>query len=80
MLVWYASRVLARLNRNHAGSLDDDQRNEAVASKIKLERSDRHKEPVVTEIVPAGTFWEAEEYHQQYLEKRGLATCRIPQS
>ena len=59
---------------------DDDQRNEAIASKIKLERGDRHKESVVTEIVPAGMFWEAEEYHQQYLEKRGLATCRIPQS
>jgi peptide-methionine (S)-S-oxide reductase len=31
----------------------------------------------VTEIVPAQTFYQAEDYHQQYLEKRGLATCRI---
>lgn len=33
--------------------------------------------PIVTEITPAGTFWRAEEYHQQYLEKRGLASCHI---
>jgi peptide-methionine (S)-S-oxide reductase len=58
---------------------DDDQRAEAIASKIKLERGDTYKDPVVTEIVPAEMFWQAEEYHQQYLEKKGLATCRIPQ-
>jgi peptide-methionine (S)-S-oxide reductase len=33
--------------------------------------------PIVTEIVPAQDFWRAEDYHQQYLVKRGLATCRI---
>jgi peptide-methionine (S)-S-oxide reductase len=33
--------------------------------------------PIVTEIVPAPDFWRAEEYHQQYLEKRGLAHCHI---
>ena len=59
---------------------DDDQRNTAIASKIKLERGDTHKQSVVTEIVPAITFWEAEEYHQQYLEKRGLSTCKLSQS
>jgi peptide-methionine (S)-S-oxide reductase len=32
---------------------------------------------VVTVIEPAGPFYEAEDYHQQYLEKRGLSTCRI---
>ena len=31
--------------------------------------------PIVTEIVPATTFWEAEEYHQQYLRKRGAGRC-----
>jgi peptide-methionine (S)-S-oxide reductase len=33
--------------------------------------------PIATEIVPAQPFWRAEDYHQQYLVKRGLATCRI---
>lgn len=33
--------------------------------------------PIVTQIVPASEFWRAEEYHQQYLEKRGLAHCHL---
>jgi peptide-methionine (S)-S-oxide reductase len=32
---------------------------------------------VVTQIVPEAKFYEAEDYHQQYLEKRGMATCHI---
>lgn len=31
--------------------------------------------PIVTEVVPAQTFWKAEEYHQQYLKKHGLGSC-----
>ena len=49
----------------------------AKASKEHLEKSRRFSKPVVTQIVPAVTFFEAEDYHQQYLEKRGLATCHI---
>ena len=49
----------------------------ARASKEALERSGLFKRPIVTEITPAGEFWRAEEYHQQYLEKRGLAQCHI---
>ena len=54
-----------------------EQKAAAKASKEKLQASGQYKRPVVTEIVPAADFWRAEEYHQQYLEKRGLAHCRI---
>ena len=49
----------------------------ARASKEALEGSGRYSRPISTEIVPAGEFYRAEEYHQQYLEKRGLAQCHI---
>jgi peptide-methionine (S)-S-oxide reductase len=49
----------------------------AKASKEALAKSGRFKRPIVTEIVPASDFWKAEEYHQQYLEKRGLAHCHL---
>jgi peptide-methionine (S)-S-oxide reductase len=49
----------------------------ARKSKEELDRSGQYKRPIVTEIAPAPEFWSAEEYHQQYLEKRGLAHCRI---
>jgi len=49
----------------------------AKASKEALGKSGRFKRPIVTEIVPAPEFWRAEEYHQQYLEKRGLAHCHL---
>ena len=35
------------------------------------------RKPVVTQVVPAETFWRAEEYHQKYLEKRGALSCHI---
>ena len=54
-----------------------EQQAEAKASKEELERLGRFKKPIVTQIVPADTFFPAEDYHQQYLEKRGLATCHI---
>jgi len=54
-----------------------EQQAAALASKARLEASGRLRRPIVTEIVPASTFWRAEEYHQRYLEKRGLAHCKI---
>ncbi|MGH9447368.1 MAG: peptide-methionine (S)-S-oxide reductase MsrA [Terriglobia bacterium] len=49
----------------------------ARASKEQLERSGVYQRPIVTEILPAVEFWQAEDYHQQYLEKRGLAHCNV---
>jgi peptide-methionine (S)-S-oxide reductase len=47
---------------------------EAIA---RLEASRRFAKPIATQVVPAGTFWRAEEYHQKYLEKRGAVSCHI---
>jgi peptide-methionine (S)-S-oxide reductase len=49
----------------------------AKASLQKLENQQRYGKPIVTQIVPAVTFYEAEDYHQQYLEKRGVASCHV---
>ena len=49
----------------------------ARASKENLEASGRYQRPIVTEITPTSEFYRAEEYHQQYLEKRGQAHCRF---
>jgi peptide-methionine (S)-S-oxide reductase len=54
-----------------------EQEEAAKASKDALEKSHRFSKPIVTQIVPATTFYEAEDYHQQYLEKKGLASCHI---
>ena len=53
----------------------DDQRAAALASRDAHQRSLRRD--IVTEIVDAGPFWAAEDYHQQYLEKRGQASCAV---
>ncbi len=52
-----------------------EQQAAAEASKARLAASGRYSRPIVTEITAAGPFCRAEEYHQQYLEKRGLARC-----
>ena len=56
---------------------DDEQKAAAVASKEQLQNSGKYNGVIATEIVPASTFYMAEEYHQQYYEKRGLAGCVI---
>jgi peptide-methionine (S)-S-oxide reductase len=56
---------------------DDEQKAAATASRDALERSGRWRRPIVTEIEPAPRFWRAEDYHQQYFEKTGRASCRI---
>ena len=50
---------------------------ERVAQESKERAQEAFSKPIATEIVPADTFWRAEEYHQQYLVKNGRATCAI---
>jgi peptide-methionine (S)-S-oxide reductase len=54
-----------------------EQEKAASESKARLDASGRFRRPIVTEIAPASQFWRAEDYHQRYLEKRGLAHCKI---
>lgn len=54
-----------------------EQESAARESKEQLEKSGRFRRPIVTAIEPAGDYWLAEEYHQQYLAKRGLSHCHI---
>ncbi len=51
---------------------------ESAARKSMAAAQENHKRPIVTQVAPATRFFEAEDYHQQYLEKRGLAHCHIP--
>lgn len=55
----------------------DAQKEEAEKSKAELAASGRFKKPIATHIEPAQEFFMAEEYHQQYLEKKGVESCGI---
>lgn len=49
----------------------------ARASKEALQASGKYSQPIATNIEPAAEFHRAEEYHQQYLAKRGMGSCHI---
>jgi peptide-methionine (S)-S-oxide reductase len=50
---------------------------EARALISRLTEQKRFPKPIVTQLVPAQTFWRAEDYHQKYLQKRGALSCHI---
>lgn len=49
-----------------------------IALKVKKKQTINFKDPIVTQIVPAGEFYKAEEYHQKYTQKTGRGMCHIP--
>ena len=54
-----------------------EQERMAKKSREAKDASGKFKRPIATEITPAGTFFRAEEYHQKYLEKRGVQSCHF---
>ncbi len=60
-------------------TVNEAQKNAAEASRDKLNASGRFDKPVATVIEPLSKWWKAEEYHQQYFEKRGGGACHVPQ-
>jgi peptide-methionine (S)-S-oxide reductase len=54
-----------------------EQQAQAEKVKAELDQSGKFSKPIVTEITPAKPFYRAEEYHQQYLLKRGIDSCHI---
>ncbi len=54
-----------------------EQQKNATATISRLTAENKFPHPIVTQVVPAQTFWRAEEYHQKYLEKRGAVSCHI---
>ena len=54
----------------------EEQKNMAINTKDKLEKSKRFSRKIVTEIIPSTVFYKAEEYHQKYFQKHGLVKCK----
>lgn len=54
-----------------------EQKAQAEAKIAELKAEGVYRKPIVTAVEPASTFWKAEEYHQRYLEKRGMVACHI---
>jgi peptide-methionine (S)-S-oxide reductase len=58
----------------------DGQKAQAEAAKKMLDSTGKFRRPIATLVEPAPKFWRAEEYHQQYLKKKGLENCHVPGS
>jgi peptide-methionine (S)-S-oxide reductase len=56
---------------------DEEQRSTAESSRTAIDASGRFKRPIATLLEKAGPFWRAEDYHQKYLQRKGLDTCHI---
>lgn len=56
---------------------DEEQKRLAEASKAAQDASKLYRGPIVTLVQSAGPFYEAEDYHQRYLEKRGMVSCKV---
>lgn len=56
---------------------DDAQQQTAEHVRQELEQAGRYRGPIVTELAPARPFYLAEDYHQQYLAKRGMPGCHL---
>jgi len=55
----------------------EEQLQQARAKVAELNASGAFRKPIATQVLPSTTFWKAEEYHQRYLEKRGMVSCHI---
>jgi len=83
--VFWASHDPTTLNRQgwdlgsqyRSAIFFSDPGQQAAATASFLARQETHRKPIVTEITPASAFYPAENYHQQYLEKRGQASCHV---
>jgi len=56
----------------------EEQKKQALESKKELEKSDKYQDAIVTEIKAEGPFYKAEEYHQKYYHKHGIASSSCP--
>lgn len=63
--------------RSGIWTVNEEQQRQAEEYIQELTASGRHRRPIVTQVEPAGTFWRAEDYHQDYIATTGAA-CHVP--
>lgn len=56
---------------------DEEQKSQAERMKKELDQSGKFRKPIVTEVTAAKKYYPAEQYHQKYLQKRGIDSCHI---